>query len=165
MNSELYKQLEVDGVKFNVYVCPDESSRPPWENNDCHGPVSKWTTRSKKPGEMVLANDHGQSIYYDFQESCRIAKKRLPGIPRCDGKTKRQIAANYAMEDFKYLRGYINGYWEYVGVIVQLLDDDGDEILGDSESVWGIESNNKCYINTIASQLAQEIVHSLSVFS
>lgn len=165
MNSELYKQLEVDGVKFNVYVCPDESSRPPWENNDCHGPVSKWTTRSKKPGEMVLANDHGKNIYYDFQESCRIAKKRSLGIWHYDGKTKRQIAANYAMEDFKYLRGYINGDWEYVGVIVQLLDDDGDEILGDSESVWGIESNDKCYINTIASQLAQEIMHSLSVFS
>jgi hypothetical protein len=164
--NDLYKTIEIDGTQFNVYVFPDDCHYAPWEECDGHGPVSEWTSRAKKPGEIELYYDNGWRYYYDFQEACRIARRDGWGCSFPDETmTKRQIAARAARDDYDRLRHWCNGDWGYVNVQVCLCDDDGDEVDGESEIMGGFESDDKDSINNIASQLAQEILRRLEVFA
>ena len=53
----------------------DSDTGAPWSEHDGHGPVSDWTTRDKRPGELVLCSDRNSRRYYDFAEACRIARR------------------------------------------------------------------------------------------
>ena len=84
-----------------------------------HGPVSEWTTRAKQLGERVLVEDRrGAKRYYDFAEAVRIAKRDGWDAPPLGEGTKGQRAARAAEADFNRLRGWCNGDWEYVGIVV-----------------------------------------------
>lgn len=74
--------------------------------------------------------------------------------------TARSYAAAAADADYWRLRRWCEGEWYYVGVIVEILDDAGDPI-GESESLWGIESDADEYIVEVAHALAGEILHRL----
>lgn len=136
-------QLIIGGkeLTFSVKFERDADSGAPWENSDCHGPVSDWERRDKRPGELVLNSGRGGKRFYDFAEACHIARRDgWDAHPYNDGtETKRQQAAKSAMADYEYLREWCNDQWEYVGVIVTLLDDEGEETEV-SESLWGVES-------------------------
>lgn len=153
--NELYKTIEIDDTQFNVYVFPDDCGLVPWENSDFM-PVSKWTTRAKRPGEMVVATDRNQKLYYDFQEACRIL--------RANG-TSHKDAADAALFNYNRARQWCDGYWCYVGIQVVLCDDVGDEIEGESEILGGIESDDKDYIMQTAHELAREILTRLETFA
>lgn len=155
MNKNLMTTIEVGGLDFAVYLEPDELTGPPWENSDCHGPVSEWTTRKKTPGEIVLCEDRNSRRYYDYQEACRIARKDGWGYEGSTG-TKREIAAAAAMRDYNYLRQWCDDQWSYVGVTVELLDDDGDG-MGICESLFGVEDIGD-YCLEVAKELGSEII-------
>lgn len=69
--------------EYRVEIVPDDENPAPWENEDGHGPVSEWTRRAKRPGEIAIASDRDLRRYYDFQEACNIARREgwgfLPG--------------------------------------------------------------------------------------
>lgn len=75
--------VERDGYVVTATVVRDDDMGAPWENEDGHGPVSRWTSRPKRPGERVLNVDRGSYRYYDFAEAVKIAKRDGwgPGIP------------------------------------------------------------------------------------
>jgi len=75
--------------------------------------------------------------------------------------TAKQVAARAAEEDFNRLRRFCEGDWAYCGVVVELLGDD-DEPTGDSESVWGIESDAGDYLDETAHECAGEILARIS---
>lgn len=143
---------------FRVQFEEDIDSREPWSECDGHGPVSDWERREKRPGELVLNTDHGSKRFYDFAEACRIARRDgwnaqpYPTTP----ETKRQQAARAALADFEFLREWCNDQWRYVGVIVTLLDDEGEET-NVSESLWGVEDWNN-YHHTTAKELAEGLL-------
>lgn len=142
---------------FSVEFEQDPDSGAPWDN-DGHGPVTGWETRDKLPGELVLNSDRGSKRFYDFAEACRIARRDgWDAAPFNDGsETKRQQAAKAARADFEYLRQWCDNQWEYVGVIVTLLDDDGEKT-DVSDSLWGVETygdNHHAEARTIADELA-----------
>lgn len=58
------------------------------------------------------------------------------------------------MRDYEYLRQWCNDEWHYVCVIVELLDDDGDET-GIYESQYGVEDTEW---QEVAKELAREII-------
>lgn len=68
----------------------------------------------------------------------------------------KAYAAAAAMADFKRLRDWCNDEWCYVGVIVELLDDEG-EPTGETASLWGIESDCDEYLAEVAIELTGEI--------
>ena len=154
-------------LTFKVEIEYDADHGAPWENEDGHGPVSGWTTRDKRPGELVLSS-HGRNarIYYDFAEACRIALADCWGIPEArlagwteragQAPTKRQIAAAAAMTDYDHLRRWCADEWQYVGVIVTLLDDEGEETEV-SDSLWGIEDSDTDYLEEQAWLIADEL--------
>lgn len=152
--------IEVDGHKFRVEFPYDDSGDAPWEREDGHGPVSEWTTRAKRPGEMVLDRDRGSYRYYDFQEAVRIAKRDGWDAEPYGQGTNGERAHRAAMADFDRLHRWCNDQWSYVGAVVELLDDDG-EPTGDKDSLWGIESDCPDYLEEVARECAGEVLAQL----
>lgn len=149
--------IQHKALTFSVEVERDEGGRTAWED-DGHGPVSDWTTRAKLPGERVLSSDRNNKRYYGFSESVKIALRDGWGVADSANKTKGQIAAEAAEADFQRLRAWCNDEWFYVGVFVTLLDVEGrDTHL--QRSLWGIESDEDNYQDTVARELAEEIAN------
>ena len=68
----------------------------------------------------------------------------------------RAYAAGAAMSDFERLRGWCAGQWEWVGVVVARVNEDGADFDGETQSVWGIESDSPDYHAETARELAAE---------
>mgnify|MGYP000873906339 CR=1 FL=1 len=150
------------GRSFRVRHIADDSIGEPWKEFDCHGPVSDWTTRDKRPGELVLNSDRRSYRYYNYAEAVRIAKRDAWGTQGTpENATRGQRAALAARADYEYLRAWCNDEWQFVGVCVDLLDDDGNET-GDSDSLWGIESDDGQYLTDTAIELADNIIATVS---
>lgn len=74
--------------------------------------------------------------------------------------TAKSYAAGAAEQDFDRLRAWCNDEWQYLGVVVELLDDNGNGT-GETASVWGIESDSYDYLAETAHELADEILANL----
>ena len=154
--------IEVSGLTFRVEYERDDYQECPWDRECGHGPVSDWEWRDKKPGELVLCEDRRSKRFYDFAGACRIARRDgWDAKPYNTGnETARQQAAKAARADFKRMRAWCNNEWVYVGVIVKLLDDEGEET-GEEKSVWGIESDAKDYLDETARELAEGLAENI----
>ena len=154
-------QIVIGGkeLTFSVKFEHDQDAGAPWENSEGHGTVTGWVSRDKLPGELVLNTDRNSKRFYDFAEACKIAlRDGWDAAPHNDGtESKRQQAAKAARADFEYLRQWCANQWEYVGVIVTLLDDEGEETEV-SDSLWSVESRDD-YAETVARELADELAH------
>lgn len=149
--------FEHNGNTFKVSIRYDDDGGLPWENAEGHGTVSDWTKRAKRPGEWILASDRGFHRYYDFQDAMQTAKRDGWDAEPYGTGTKGEKALRAVKADFEYLRRFCNDQWHYVGVLVQIVDDFGDPIDGERESVWGIESDAYAYIEETARDLAEEL--------
>ncbi len=137
-------EITIDGkeLTFAVKFEHDADAGAPWGNEEGPGPVSDWERRDKRPGELILnSGHHGAKRFYDFAEACRIAlREGWDSAPYNEGQeSKRQQAAKAARADYEYLREWCAGQWQYVGVIVTLLDEDGEETEV-SDSLWYVET-------------------------
>ena len=148
--------FEQEGKQFRVDYRFDESADAPWERGDMLGEVSDWTTRDKGPGERVLNTDRSSKRYYDFAGAVKNAKEQGADAEPFTG-TAGERAARAAEAEYEYLRRWCNDQWHYVGVIVTLLDDEGEDTSYD-ESVWGIEDDSLEYLAETAEELAGEIL-------
>lgn len=148
------------GRNFRINIEQDTDHGAPWKECDCHGVVSDWTTRDKRPGERVLCADRNRKMYYDVQASIAIAK-RDGWDAEPYGGTKGERAARAVNADFEYLRRWCNNEWCYVGIVITLLDDDGEDA-DKSESLWGIESEADDYISECAHEYAEQICMSVA---
>jgi len=164
---------------FNAYVCIGDSieceSGPftiratiehdwhtgaPWLEHDGHGPVSDWTTRAKRPGELVLTTDGPHRQYYDFAQACRIARRDGWNTPPYDTiETPRQRATRAAMSDYEALRAWCNDKWYWCGIVVTVTHtESGLELV--SDSLWGIDANYPGSDNSYLTQCAMELAES-----
>lgn len=143
------------GLHFAASLMRDDDNLPPWEHSDGHGPVSEWTTRDKRAGELELSDDRGSFRYYHYSEACRIALKDGWGTRdgRQTNESRRAYAARAAKEDYEWLRAWCQDEWFYVGVIVRCY---AEGIQLSTASLWGIESNAGPYLTDVANQLLPE---------
>ncbi len=146
--------FEIDGISFRVSFPIDDCGIAYWQESDCHGPVTLWENRDKRPGELILASDKGSKCFYDFAEACRIARNVW-------GLNDRKEAAEAARKDFEYLRRWFADQWCYVGVNVTMLDDNGDALPYESQTIWGIESDCHEYLEETARDLAAGLIAEL----
>ncbi len=142
------------GYSALIKVIHDEDHGAPWEECDGHGEVSEWTTRAKRPGEMVLHEDRGSKRYYDFQAAIAIAKRDGWDAPPYKNGTKGEQAHRAVLRDFEYLRAWCNDEWRYVGVCVSVTRN-GVSVGGDS--LWGIESSDD-YWQDVAREMIETAV-------
>ena len=154
------EEITRDGLTFRVSHHHDDHSGEPWKEHDGHGPVTGWEYRDKRPGELILNEDRGTKRFYDYAEACRIARRDgWNAAPyHIEAETPRQQAARAALADFERLRAWCNDEWHWCGVVVTLLDDDGEEV--DSTSLWGIDSDDDTYRADVANELARELASS-----
>lgn len=155
MNAYHTEEITRDGLTFRVQHCHDIDQGEPWKEHDGHGPVTDWERREKQPGELILNAGRGANRFYDYAEACRIARRDGWDTPPYKQGTARQRAARAAMADFERLRAWCNDAWHWCGVVVALLDDDGEEV--DSASLWGIESDAEAYLAEVANELVEEL--------
>ena len=135
--TEIIKQ---HGTAYRVQWVRDYDAGAPWENEDGHGPVSDWERREKRPGEMILNEDRGARRFYDFAAAVKQARREGWNTTPYEWKTKGEQAAAAAQADFDYLRCWCNDNWHYCGIIVTVLNDEGEET-DNSSSLWGIEDD------------------------
>lgn len=126
----------------------DNDSGRPWE--ECDGNIvgireakrdSSTGYVDKKPGERVL-HDGGRRGYlwvYDFNESVKVAKLDKWDTEPYGQGTPGERAVRAVLANAKWLAGWCNNDWHWMGVIVTLYDADDNEI--DEESLWSIESD------------------------
>lgn len=159
-------RFEHEGHKFGVTFPADDDYDAPWDREDGHGQVSEWRRVGysgnplKAPGELILARDGRMYRVYDFAGACKLALKDGWGTSDSEGLSRKAIAAKAAREDFDRMRQFIDGQWCYVGVVVELLDDD-DGATGITESLWGIESDSKEYLAEVMHELAEGILQTV----
>ncbi|RQH02741.1 hypothetical protein [Paraburkholderia dinghuensis] len=191
------------GYTFRVRVEADDSMGAPWEEHDGHGEVSGWTTRDKRPGEIVLSSDRWSKRYYDVQASMKIARRdgwglgdddraalvkslaekrvvrkatyhvengirqdkvetvELPGRDPAKPLTRGEITAEAVRRDFEYLRRWCADQWHWVGLVVELLDGEGESVGGVSDSLWGMESGRDDYLQETAQGMADGLAAGL----
>lgn len=150
-----------DGFTFTATIEHDSDHGAPWEESDCHGPVSDWRRKNwegywpKAPGELLLCEDSRSALFYDFQEACRIALRDGWNTAPYDvpGETRRQRAARAARADFERLRAWCNDDWHWCGIVVTAYRN-GIEL--GSASLWGIESDSSDYLEETARELCEE---------
>lgn len=151
------KTIERDGLRFKVITEQDNDADGPWVDYG-HGPVRSTHVRShngysvKRGGELRLNKD---GALYDYQEACKIALR--DGWSGC--KT-REEAAQAARDDYEHLRAFVNGEWSYLGVIVTLLDVDGNETDA-VQSLWRVDENGS-EVDSVASDLVGQCLHDIS---
>ena len=140
--------IKLDGLTFGVEFLPDADAGAPWDNQDCLGIVSDWTRRRKAPGERVLNHDYRREHrrFYDFAAAVRNAKRE--GL-------KGPEAVLTAEREYDYLRGWCNDEWHYIGVVVTLLDVDGNKT-DIFDSVWAVD-NDGDYAKSIADDLVSDL--------
>lgn len=180
-HGDVFRMRDVLGDKrtFVMAIAHDDDDTPPWERAEGHGPVSDWTTRDKRPGEVELSSGHGRKRFYDWQEATAIAKRdgwglspaHLLTLAALKGRkpTRKEIAAEAVRRDFEFLRSWCNDQWHYVGVVVFELPHDKElnpESVADDlpfkylphASIWGIESNADSYLAETAEELIGELL-------
>lgn len=144
----------IDGYDVSVTFDHDDTHGAPWEECDGHGVVSGWERRAKRAGEKILCSDRGARLFYDVQETMRIAIRDGWNAEPYDQGTKREKAARAVARDFDYLRGWCNSEWHYlvVGVTVTRNGEHiGEDYLG------GVESGGT-YAEETAREMAENII-------
>lgn len=144
-----------NGKTFRYNINQDNWCMPPWENCDCHGVVSEWELRDKRPCERILCKDRGYSRFYDVSESIKKALRDGWG-PYSEGMTKRKIATRAVSADFERLKAWCNGEWGYIIIEVFPLTEDGDELRSKAQYIGCVESDDEEHILELAKELAKD---------
>ena len=144
-----------NGRSFTAELHYDSDRGAPWEEEDNHGPVSDWELRNKRPGEVIIAESGSFKRFYDFAEACRIARKDGWDVQPYRTGTARQIAARAALADMERMKAWCNNEWYYMGVIVR--EKGACRCCGESESLWGLESDCGNYIKQVVQEMAEEL--------
>lgn len=154
------EELEIDGITVKVEYHYDGDHEPPWESEDGHGPVRKSLKphneyhSDKKPWERPLnqAGRNEYQFYYDQREACKMARRDGWNAEPYDAPNQ---VARAVESDFQFLRKFLNDDWHYVGVVVKIEDEEGEELAEDS--CGGYESLND-YHKTSAKEMAEALV-------
>lgn len=167
------------GLTFAAYTAHDDSHGAPWEEDDGCGIVREARGENyanarplKNPGERFLWWERGCGWAYDWAGTMKKARADGWGL---NDESRAKLAATLKREptpgeivaesvrlDFERLRRWCANEWHYVGVIVELLDTEGDGT-GEEESLWGIESDSPDYHAEVARDLAGQIAARLNL--
>lgn len=157
------------GLSFRAFIEYDHAAEAPWEREDGHAPVSEWTSRDKRPSEVIVSTDRRSNRFVCIREAHARARAQGWGLGSDDMQalrdtlnrepTKREVIAHAVKLDIERMRAWCADDWCYVGVCVSLLGPDGQPVGNKyAAACWGIESDCDDYIKEVASDLAWEAV-------
>lgn len=152
----------VEGFTCRATLHDDDCGDAPWERSEGHGEVTEWTSRDKRPGELVLNKDRGLHRFYDFAGACATARADGWGMTggRLEGESARAYAARAARHDYEVLKAWCDDEWTYYGVAVEVRKGEVKLTGKYSHACWGIEGNypgaDNSYLAEMACQLLPE---------
>ena len=88
-------------------------------------------------------------------EAVAVLRGRLGREP-----TRGEVIAEAVRLDCDRMRAWCNSDWSWCGVVVTLLDLDGRDT-GMTESLWGLESDDRGHLDDVAEELACQIVDAI----
>lgn len=154
------------GYSVRCKLADDDTGFAPWEQCEALAvPITLPRYASTVDGELsghMRIDTRDDVLYYPFADAVR--KWRADNDQYClkDGRAQRQAqAVAAARAEYDFFRSWLRENWSYVGVIVELLDDDG-AVIG-SDSLWGIESNSDDYLLETANDMAAQLIDSSNV--
>lgn len=137
---------------YKVEILPEEGGELPWEWSDGYGIVSDWTTRDKRPGELILCADRNSKRFYDFAGTMKKARAEGWDHTPYNTGTKDERARRAVMADYENLKAWCDGDWSYVYVMVTCTE------TGDTSSLGMIASNSSPdYFEEVQADLIAEI--------
>lgn len=154
--------FEHEGRRFVARVFRDYDMGAPWKEHDGHGPVREVRARTvrsadKRPGERVL-HSNGRTVWlYDWQAACEMARKDGWNTEPFDAPNRVERAVT---ADFERMRGWLTDAWQWVGVGIARVGEDGtfpDDDASYAPSLWGIESDSPDYHRQVAIDLTGEL--------
>lgn len=134
------EHILANGWKIKFKIQYDTDHEPPWEDCDGMGVVTNWihgVCDEEKYG-WELCSDHYAHRYFDWRATLPIAIKEGWDAPPYGVGTKQERAMRAMRKTCDFLRRWCNDDWWYVGLIVTLYDENGEEL--DEDSCWGFES-------------------------
>lgn len=150
------------GNTYRIEWMYDQDMGAPWDEHDGHGTVSDWTTRDKRPGELVLNQDRSLKRFYDFQGAVAQAKAEGWNTAPYIWPSKGAQAVAAVLADFNHLKDWCDNRWHWCGIRVTLLDEGGEDTDKDA-SLWGIEESwskaSDDYHAEVIEGLIQDIAH------
>jgi hypothetical protein len=139
-------------------VYRDDDHEPPWERDEGHGPVSDWTTRTKRPGERILSENRDSHRYYDFAEAVKTARADGWDTKPYKTGTKGERATRAAEHDFAVLKAWCDDEWWYCGIAVTV-ECEGVELTDTYDhALWSIECNYPNSKNKYLAEVANELL-------
>ena len=149
------------GNKFKIELAYDYIVDKPWEEDVRYGRVSEWTTRDKRPGEVLLCIDGIRRLYYDMQGAVKLARREGWDTEPYNTGTKGEQARRAAQADFENLRAWCDGKWWYAVLHVAMLGDEGEELDGYDDYLGSVEDGyGRKFAGSVmecAQELAQQI--------
>lgn len=156
------------GVNFKVEHAHDDSHEAPWISDDGRGVVLDYLTdeQAENDGAMELYRELDSQGRYHFDQRATLDKARAEGwglapqdlqrlgIRLGHDPTPEEITAEAVEAEYRYLRGWAQDDWSYIGVVVTIPDFGGLRA-----SLWGIESNAGVYLDEVARELADQILN------
>ena len=141
-----------NGWSLKFEIQRDDDSGAPWKECDGHGVVYERSGREDYMDEWVLNSDRGWYRYYDWKASLKIAKRDRWGCKPYDSSP----AMDAVKADYEFLRRWCEDDWWWIGCIVTLYDEHGDEL--NSESCWGFDSDSMDYVASEARSWAARMI-------
>ena len=134
-----------NGVTYAIEVEQDLDTPAPWMEDDGHGIVTDWTSRDKRPGELVLNTDRNSKRFYDLKGSIEIARRDSWGSENCTpDMTPKQRAAQAVKDDYEFLKGWCDGEWCYNVISVTPVDQFGEHLGEYTEYLGGVPGTGTC---------------------
>ncbi len=128
------------GWKLRVRVEGDNSyAELPWVDECGNGVVLDRLPHSYYDQTNLYWPIGDSRGWYDVKASLAIALEEKWDAKPFGVGTKLEQAMRAVKANYAYLDGYAEGRWSYVGLIVELLDEN-DRVL-EEESCWGFESD------------------------
>ncbi|MCW0163722.1 hypothetical protein OIV56_13400 [Burkholderia pseudomallei] len=91
------------------------------------------------------------------EHRCAMETVSVSGRDPSKPLTEGEVRAEAVRLDFEHLRRWAADQWNWVGVVVTLLDDLVANAYG--HALWGIESDGDAYLETVATELMTEAAH------
>lgn len=151
-----------NGLAFVAEIHHDDSHGAPWEECDGFFHVDRVSSDyQKRPSEVFLHKGDSRewSYVYDVRAAIAQAVRESWGCKggMREGETPRQYAARAVRETAEFLRGWCADEWGYVGVKVSRADSEG-ETVGESSSLWGVESCGDYAETDVCAELADDVI-------
>lgn len=152
------RSVEICGKRYHLTVYTDDTSGPPWAEEDGHGEVTDWLSDPPGSYERVLMRDRNRIRCYLWDAAIETALKDKWAASAEDQNdpdlSPEEQAERAVQADYDRLYAWANGDWCYVVLRLQEACPACSNPIGDGAYLGGVESDCiDAYLADMATEL------------